>query len=41
MRLTVLGTGAWGTALALSLSGFHSVTLWGRDPDQVQALRLT
>ncbi|NDU89804.1 NAD(P)H-dependent glycerol-3-phosphate dehydrogenase [Ferrovum myxofaciens] len=40
MRLTVLGTGAWGTALALSLSGFHSVTLWGRDPIQVQALRL-
>jgi glycerol-3-phosphate dehydrogenase (NAD(P)+) len=30
--ITVLGAGAWGTALALALARHrHSVTLWGRD----------
>jgi glycerol-3-phosphate dehydrogenase (NAD(P)+) len=31
MRLAVLGAGAWGTALALSLSREHEVKLWSRD----------
>lgn len=31
MKLGVLGAGAWGTALAISLSQKHLVTLWGRD----------
>lgn len=31
MKIVVLGAGAWGTALALSLQDRHDVTLWGRD----------
>ncbi|MCC6531421.1 MAG: NAD(P)-dependent glycerol-3-phosphate dehydrogenase [Burkholderiales bacterium] len=31
MNLGVLGAGAWGTALAISLSAQHRVTLWARD----------
>ena len=39
MRITVLGAGAWGTALAdmLARSG-HDVALWARDPDQAAAM---
>ncbi len=33
MRVTVLGAGAWGTALAVVLhENGHAVTLWGHDP---------
>ncbi len=36
MNLTVLGAGAWGTALALILAqNRHRVTLWGHDPDRL------
>jgi glycerol-3-phosphate dehydrogenase (NAD(P)+) len=28
MRITVLGAGAWGSALALSFAERHDVTLW-------------
>lgn len=35
MRIAVLGAGAWGTALAISLVEGHRVTLWSRDADQV------
>lgn len=35
MNITILGAGAWGTALAISLSAHHRVTLWGRDGAQV------
>ena len=38
MKLAVLGAGAWGTALAISLSQKHSVALWGRDPMHVATL---
>lgn len=38
MNITVLGAGAWGTALAISLSGRHTVTLWGRDAEQMGAM---
>jgi len=31
MPITILGAGAWGTALAVSLAERHSVVLWGRD----------
>ncbi len=31
MNLTILGAGAWGTALAINLAQRHSVLLWGRD----------
>jgi glycerol-3-phosphate dehydrogenase (NAD(P)+) len=31
MNITILGAGAWGSALAMSLAARHNVTLWGRD----------
>jgi glycerol-3-phosphate dehydrogenase (NAD(P)+) len=31
MNITILGAGAWGTALALSLADRHRVLLWGRN----------
>ena len=31
MNITVIGAGAWGTALAISLASNHRVMLWGRD----------
>jgi glycerol-3-phosphate dehydrogenase (NAD(P)+) len=38
MRLTVLGAGAWGTALAIAAARRHQVCLWARDPAQAQAM---
>jgi glycerol-3-phosphate dehydrogenase (NAD(P)+) len=32
MNITILGAGAWGTALAILLADRHQVVLWGRDP---------
>jgi len=38
--VTVLGAGAWGTALSLvAVRAGHTVTLWGRSPDKVEQLR--
>ena len=34
MNVTILGAGAWGTALGVALSERHAVTLWTRDPEQ-------
>jgi glycerol-3-phosphate dehydrogenase (NAD(P)+) len=31
MNITILGAGAWGTALAIALADRHRVLLWGRD----------
>lgn len=40
MNVTVLGAGAWGTALArLLLQGKNSVTLWGHDAQHLDDLR--
>ncbi len=39
MRVLVLGAGAWGTALAITLSAKHAVSLWARDPAQLLNLR--
>lgn len=39
MNLTVMGAGAWGTALAINLAVRHDVTLWARDANQVDAMR--
>ncbi len=39
MNITILGAGAWGTALAINLSARHRVTLWGRDAAQADAMR--
>ncbi len=42
MKVTVLGAGAWGTALALVLErGLHDVTLWGHDPAHLDDMRRT
>ena len=35
MNITVLGAGAWGTAMAISLAERHQVLLWGRESEQV------
>lgn len=41
MNVTIVGAGAWGTALAISLSERHRVTLCGRDAVQIETLRAT
>ncbi len=35
MKITVVGAGAWGTALAIALAEKHVLTLWGRDAAQL------
>ena len=39
MKLTVLGAGALGTALAASWASQHAVTLWGRNARDLDAMR--
>lgn len=39
--LTVLGAGAWGTALAAHAARRHPVTLWARDPAQAESMQRT
>ena len=42
MKLTVIGAGAWGTALAIAAARHeagHQVTLWARSAQQVQAMQ--
>jgi glycerol-3-phosphate dehydrogenase (NAD(P)+) len=39
MRISILGAGAWGTALACALAGRREVTLWARSPQHADALR--
>jgi glycerol-3-phosphate dehydrogenase (NAD(P)+) len=34
VNITILGAGAWGTALGIAFSERHAVTLWARDPAQ-------
>ena len=41
MKLAVLGAGAWGTAISISLARRHMVTLWARDAEQARALAAT
>ncbi|HEU0038584.1 MAG TPA: NAD(P)H-dependent glycerol-3-phosphate dehydrogenase [Verrucomicrobiae bacterium] len=42
MKITVLGAGAWGTALARMLAARkHEVTLWDYFPETVEAIRKT
>lgn len=36
MNITVLGAGAWGTALAISLASKNEVVLWGRNDAAMQ-----
>ncbi len=39
MNITILGAGAWGTALAMSLADRHEVVLWGRDAAVMQDMQ--
>jgi glycerol-3-phosphate dehydrogenase (NAD(P)+) len=39
MNITIIGAGAWGTALAISLAAYHRVTLLARDAAQIGAMR--
>ena len=39
MKLSVLGAGAWGTALAASWAPHHAVTLWGRNAADLDTMR--
>lgn len=41
MNISVLGAGAWGSALAVALAGRHTVTLWARDPAQIADMAAT
>ncbi len=38
MNITILGAGAWGTALGIALAASHNVTLWARDAAAVAAM---
>lgn len=39
MNLSVLGAGAWGTALAISASARHPTVLWARDAAQAASMQ--
>jgi glycerol-3-phosphate dehydrogenase (NAD(P)+) len=39
LKIAVLGAGAWGTAIAITLGRRHAVTLWARDAALLAALR--
>ena len=41
MHITVLGAGAWGTALAAALAPRHEVRLWGRDGAALSSIAAT
>lgn len=41
MKLALLGAGAWGTALAISLARSHEVVLWTRNAECARKLRDT
>ena len=38
MNIVILGAGAWGTALAVTLASRHAVTLWARDAGQIASM---
>jgi glycerol-3-phosphate dehydrogenase (NAD(P)+) len=40
VKIAVLGSGAWGTALAIHAGGEHAVSLWSRDAVQADAMRV-
>lgn len=41
MNITLLGAGAWGTALSIAFAGKHAVTLWSREEDVAVELLAT
>ena len=38
MKITILGAGAWGTALAIHLSRQHEVSIWSRNSQEIAAM---
>ena len=40
MKISILGAGAWGTALAIATSRQHQVVLWGRDQDVMHQMQI-
>jgi glycerol-3-phosphate dehydrogenase (NAD(P)+) len=40
MNISILGAGAWGTALAINLAQRHEVVLWGRNQQAMQEASL-
>jgi glycerol-3-phosphate dehydrogenase (NAD(P)+) len=40
MKLAVLGAGAWGTAISISLAARHAVTLWAREAALADTLQV-
>ncbi|HEU4851588.1 MAG TPA: NAD(P)H-dependent glycerol-3-phosphate dehydrogenase [Telluria sp.] len=38
-KVSVLGAGAWGTAVAIALAARHDVMLWGRSADTMRAMQ--
>jgi glycerol-3-phosphate dehydrogenase (NAD(P)+) len=41
MKITLLGAGAWGTALAIAFASKHDITLWSREEDVAVDLKNT
>lgn len=41
MNITILGAGAWGSALAVALAPRHQVVLWGRNQQRLQEAQQT
>jgi glycerol-3-phosphate dehydrogenase (NAD(P)+) len=41
MRIAILGAGAWGSALAISLSGRHDVSVWTNESDHALEMQRT
>lgn len=39
MKIAILGSGAWGTALAVSFAPRHQVTLWSREASEIEAMQ--
>jgi glycerol-3-phosphate dehydrogenase (NAD(P)+) len=40
VKIAVLGSGAWGTALAIHAGREHAVSLWSRDAAQADAMQV-
>lgn len=39
LPISILGAGAWGTALAISLAKHHPVLLWGRNQETINSIQ--
>jgi glycerol-3-phosphate dehydrogenase (NAD(P)+) len=40
VRISVIGAGAWGTAIAIAAARRHRVLLWARDAVQAQQMAI-